>query len=139
MGQPFFPGGACPEGEGAGVSAAVGDGVSSGAGVGDELAFLRFDFVFAVGVGDGVGEAFLCLGEAVGDGVGVAFFAERLRCLCDGVGVGSGSKTFLTFVPNDSSAGCAAPIPPNNIANIKTHFMKPIIAQRFNTGLHQSK
>ena len=123
MGQPFFPGGAYPDGEGAGVSAAVADGVSSGAGVGDGLAFLRFDFAFGVGVENGVGEVFLRFDEAVGDGVGVAFFAERLRCLRDGLGVGSGSKTFLIFVPNDSSAGCAAPILPNNIPNIKTHFM----------------
>ena len=119
MGQPFFPG--------AGVSSALGDGVSVAAGdsvgVGVEDAFLRFDFAFGVGVGDGVGEVFLCFGEAVGDGAVVAFFAERFRCLRDGLGVDSGSKAFFIFVPNDSSAEWVAPIPPNNIANIKTHFM----------------
>ena len=124
MGQPFFPGGACAEGEGAGVSAAVADGVSSGAGVADEIAFLRFDLVLGVGLGDAVVEAFFDFGEAVGDGVDIDFFAERLRCLRVGVGVGSGSKTFLIFVPNDSSVAFAAPMPPNNIAKIKTHFMK---------------
>jgi hypothetical protein len=124
LGQPFFPGGACPEGEGAGVSAAVGDGVSSGAGVGDELAFLRLDLVLGVALGDAVVEAFFDFGEAVGDGVDIDFFAERLRCLRVGVGVGSGSKTFLIFVSNDSSVAFAALMPPNNIAKIKTHFMK---------------
>jgi hypothetical protein len=55
----------------------------------------------SVGLGDGVGEALFGFGEAVGNGVGVAFF---LRCLRDELGVGSGSKAFLIFVPNDSSA-----------------------------------
>ena len=73
-------------------------------GVGD--AFLRFDFVFGVGLGDGVGEAFFCFRSGVGDGVGVAFFFRCLR-----VGVGAGSKTFLIFVPNDSSDASAAEAP----------------------------
>ena len=73
-------------------------------GVGD--AFLRFDLPLGVGLEDGVGEAFLFFGEAVGDGVGVAFFFRCLR-----VGVGDGSKTFLIFVPNDSSAASAAEAP----------------------------
>ncbi len=60
---------------------------------------MRFDLLF--GVGDGVGEAFFDFGEAVGVGVGVVFF---FRCLRDELGVGSGSKVFLIFVPNDSSA-----------------------------------
>ena len=85
-------------------------------GVGD--AFLRFDFVFGVGLGDGVGEAFFCFRSGVGDGVGVAFFFRCLR-----VGVGAGSKTFLIFVPNDSSAASAARSAPNSIAKIKSHFM----------------
>jgi hypothetical protein len=84
-------------------------------GVGD--AFLRFDFAFDVGLGDGVGEAFLRFGKAVGDGVGVAFFAELFRCLRAGVGVGS--RIFLIFVPNDSSAESAPRIVPNKIARIK--------------------
>jgi hypothetical protein len=85
---------------GDGVS--VSDGDSLGVGVGD--AFLRFDFAFDVGLGDGVGEAFFCFGEASGDGLGVDFFTERFRCFRAGVGVGVGSKIFLIFVPNDSSA-----------------------------------
>jgi hypothetical protein len=80
---------------------------------------LRFDFVFGVGLGDGVCEAFFCFGEAAGDGVGVAFFDERFRCLRAGVGVGSGSKAFLIFVPNDSSAASAASIAPTSIETIK--------------------
>jgi hypothetical protein len=79
---------------------------------------LRFDFVFGVGLGDGVGEIFFCFRSAVGDGVGVAFFFRCLR-----VGVGAGSKTFLIFVPNDSSAASAAQSAPNSIAKIKSHFM----------------
>ena len=75
---------------------------------------MRFDLLFAVG--DGVGEAFFRLAEAVGDGVGVAFFDERFRCLRDGVGLGSGSRTFLIFVPNDSSAAFASWSMPNSIA-----------------------
>ena len=120
FGQPFFPEGACPEGEGVVVSAGVSDGVSSGAGVGDGLAFLCFDLLPGVPVGDGVGEVFLFFGEGVGDGD--SFLAERFRCLRAGVGVGAGSRTFLIFVPNDSSAGCTGPMAPNNIAKIKTDF-----------------
>jgi hypothetical protein len=88
---------------------------------------LRFDFVFDIGLGDGVGEAFFCFGEAVGDGVGVAFFDERFRCLRLGVGVG-GSKAFLIFVPKDSSAVSAAWIVPNRIARIRSHFMSSVPA-----------
>jgi len=69
-------------------------------GVGD--ARLRFDLDFGVGLGDGVGEIFLCLGEVVGEGLGVVFFAERFRCLRVGAGVGVGARIFLIFVPNDS-------------------------------------
>lgn len=72
-------------------------------------------------VGDGVGEAFFRLGEAVGDGVAVGFFPERLRCLRDGVGVGVGARIFLIFVPNDSSAAFAACSVPNNIAAMRNH------------------
>ncbi len=94
LGQAFFPGAGRSGGEGVGFSAGLGDGVSVaagdsvGVGVGD--VFLRFDLLL-VGLGDGVGEAF--------------FF----RCLR--VGVGAGSKTFLIFVPNDSSAASAAEAP----------------------------
>src|SRR5207249_11745740 len=114
----------------AGVSAGVGGGLSSAAGLGDGLGFLRFDLLFGVGppaslcealragLGVGVGEAFFCFRSAGGDGVGVAFF---LRCLR--IGVGDGSKTFLIFAPSDSSAASAAPSAPNNIAKIKSHFM----------------
>ena len=74
-----------------------------------------------MGVGDGVGEAFFRLGEAVGDGVAVGLFAERFRCLRDGVGVGVGARIFLIFVPNDSSAAGVAPTAPNKIARIRSH------------------
>jgi hypothetical protein len=80
---------------------------------------LRFDFVFGVAVGDGVGEVFLRFGEAVGDGLGVAFFAERFRCLRVGDGVGVGAKIFLIFVPNDCSATLGVRITPNNSAKTK--------------------
>jgi hypothetical protein len=95
-----------PEGGGVGVSAGVGDGLSSVAGLGDGLGFLRFDLLFGDGLGDGVDKAFFCFRSGVGDGVGVAFFFRCLR-----VGVGDGSKTFLIFVPNDSSAASAAEAP----------------------------
>jgi len=97
-----------PEGGGTAVSAGVGDGLSSGTGLGDGLGFLRFDLPLGAGLGDGVGEAFFCFGEVSGDEVGVAFF---FRCLRAGVGVGAGSKTFLIFVPSDSSAASAAEAP----------------------------
>jgi hypothetical protein len=83
-------------------------------GVGD--ARLRFDLDFGVGLGDGVGEIFLCLGEVVGDGLGVAFFAERVLCFRCGDGVGVGSKIFLIFVPNDSSAAPGVTIAATQIA-----------------------
>jgi len=73
---------------------------------------LDFRFVSGVGLGDGVGEIFFRLGEAVGDGLGVAFFAGRLLCLRVGLGVGVGSRIFLIFVPNDSSALAGATIVP---------------------------
>jgi len=87
---------------------------------------LRFDLLF--GVGDGVGEAFFDFGEAVGVGVGVAFF---FRCLRDELGVGSGSKVFLIFVPNDSWAGYAARSAPNAIATAKKHLITVLNAISF--------
>ncbi len=79
---------------------------------------MRFDLL--LGVGDGVGEAFFCFGEAVGVGVGVVFF---FRCLRDELGVGSGSKVFLIFEPNDSWAEGAASTAPNKITRIRNHFI----------------
>jgi hypothetical protein len=87
---------------------------------------LRFDLLF--GVGDGVGEAFFDFGEAVGAGVGVVFF---FRCLRDELGVGSGSKAFLIFVPNDSSAGYAVRRAPNAIATAKNHLITVLKAISF--------
>jgi hypothetical protein len=81
---------------------------------------LRFDFVFGVGLGDGVGEVFLRFGEAVGEGLGVGFFAERFRCLRVGAGVGVGARIFLIFVPNDSSAALGMTIMPKQIVARKT-------------------
>ena len=85
---------------------------------------MRFDLLF--GVGDGVGEAFFDFGEAVG--VGVALF---FRCLRDELGVGSGSKAFLIFVPNDSWAGYAVPRAPNAIATAKRHLITVLNAISF--------
>ena len=82
---------------------------------------MRFDLLR--GVGDGVGEAFFRLAEAVGDGVGVGFFVECFRYLRDGVGVESGSRTFLILLPNDSSVEGAALTAPNKIARIRNHFI----------------
>jgi hypothetical protein len=65
--------------------------------------------LFGVGVGEGVGEAFFRLGEVVGDGAGVGFFFELFLCLR--TGVGDGAKTFLIFVPSDSSAAGAVEAP----------------------------
>ena len=117
MGAPLFSAPGRGEREGLGVSVGLGIGLSSSVAVGVGDAFLRFDFVFGVAVGDGVGEAFLRFGEAVGDGLGDAFFVECFRCLR--VGAGVGSKIFLIFVPNDSSAAFAAQTVPSNIARIK--------------------
>ena len=100
--------------EGAGVSV----GVSSGSGVGVGLVFFRLGLLFGVGVGEVVGEAFFRLGDVSGDGVGVAFFFRCLR-----LGVGDGSKSFLIFVPSESSAGIATSMAPNRIAKIKSHFI----------------
>jgi hypothetical protein len=97
----------------------VADGDSVGVGVGD--AFFRFDLLFGVGLGDGVGEAFFFFREVLGDGVGVGFFPERVRCLRDGVGLGSGSKTFLNFEPNDSSAASEASTTPNESITSKEY------------------
>jgi hypothetical protein len=112
---------------GSGVSVGLGASVSSGVAVagGDALGmgvgdlFLRFCFVSAVGVGDGVGELFFRFGEAVGDGLRADFFAADFRCFRAGVGVGVGSRIFLIFVPNDSSALPRATIVPKQIAAIR--------------------
>ena len=74
-----------------------------------------FDLVFGVGLGDGVGEVFLRLGEAVGD----AFLVESFRCLRVGAGVGVGARNFLIFVPNDSSAAPGVTIAPKQIVASK--------------------
>ena len=50
---------------------------------------MRFDLLF--GVGDGVGEAFFCFGEAAAVGVGVGSFDECLRCLAE-IGVIDSAK-----------------------------------------------
>jgi hypothetical protein len=111
LGAPFVSALGCGEREGPEVSVGVGDGVSSGLGVGEFR--LCFRFPPGVEVGEGVGETFLCFGEAVGEGVDVAFF---FRCLLFGAGVGVGSKTFLIFLPNDSSALTDITIAPQQIA-----------------------
>lgn len=79
---------------------------------------MRFDLLFGVAVGDGLGEAFFRFGEVSGDGVGVGFFFRCLR-----LGVGDGSKTFLIFVPSDSWTEGAASTAPNNITRIRSHFI----------------
>ena len=91
--------------------------------------FFRFDFVAGVGLGDGVGDVFFRLGEALGDGVGVDFFVARLRCFRVGVGVGVASRSFLIFVPKDSSAAFGATIVPKKIATIRKTRNIALIAE----------
>ncbi len=127
LGAPFFSGVACAVAEGdavgCGVSVGVGAAVSSGVVVADGDAvgvgdlFFRFDFVSGVGLADGAREIFF-FGEAVAEGLGVVFVVERLRCFRDGVGVGVGPRSFLVFVPSDSSAAAGAAIVPNKIATM---------------------
>ena len=82
----------------------------AGLGVGDFL--LRFAVLSGVGLGDEVGELLFRFGEPVGDGLGANFFAADFLCFRAGVGVGVGSRIFLIFVPNDSSALAGATIVP---------------------------
>jgi len=91
--------------------------------------FFPFDFVAGVGLGDGVGDVFFRLGEALGDGVGVDFFVMRLRCFRVGVGVGVASRSFLIFVPKDSSAAFGATIVPKKIATIRKTRNIALIAE----------
>ena len=107
-------------------------------GVGDGLAFLRFDLDLGVAVGDGVGEVFFALGEAVGVGVGVGFLAERFRCLRDGVGVGVVVRNFLIFVPNGSSALLGATFIPKQIAVMRRLRKTMLVADRKSTRLNSS-
>jgi hypothetical protein len=79
------------------------------------VVFLRFDLLFGIGLGDGVGEIFFRFDEVVGDGLGVAFLTECFRCLRVDAGVGVGPKIFLIFVPNDSSAVLGVTITPKQI------------------------
>ena len=112
---------------GCGVSVGPGVSVSSGVavaegdapGLGEGDFFLRFRFVSGVGLGDGVGEIFFRFGEAVGEGLGEDFLAGRFRCFRVGVAVGVASKTFLIFVPNDSSALPGTTFVPKQIAATK--------------------
>ena len=130
LGAPFFSRVGCTVGKGVNVGrgvsiglnvgvssgAAVADGDPLGSGVGDAL--FRFDLAFGVALGEEVGEIFF-FGEAVGDGLGVDFFAVRFRCFRVGLGVGVASKTFLIFVPNDSSALPGATTAPKQIAPMR--------------------
>jgi hypothetical protein len=116
LGAPLFSAAGRGEREGLGVSVGLGTGLSSGVAVGVGDVLLRLDFVFGVGLGDGVGETFFRFGVAVGDGLGVVFFAERVLCFRCGDGVGVGSKIFLIFVPNDSSAAPGVTIAQTQIA-----------------------
>ena len=139
LGAPFFSGVGCAVAEGVavgcGVSIGIGVAVSSGVvladgnvlgfGVGD--LFLRFDFVSGVGLADGAGEIFF-FGEEVGDGLGVDFPVARFRCFRAGVGVGVASKTFLIFVPNDSSAASGAAVVPAKIATVRKSRSIALIA-----------
>jgi hypothetical protein len=113
-------------GDGVSMGVAVAAGDADGVGVGDP--FLRFDFGVVAGLEEGVGEIFFCFGEAEGDGLGVGFFADRFRCLRAGVGVGVGSKIFVSVLPNDSSAASATRTVPNKIVTIKSHFIKSKLA-----------
>jgi len=92
--------------------------------VGVGVLLLRFDLLLGVAVGDGLGEAFFRFGEAVGDGVGVGFFVECFRCLRLGVGLGSGSRTFLIFEPSESSAAFATWSVPIEIAKTRSSFRR---------------
>ena len=113
-------------GDGASAGATVADGDAVGVGVGDD--FLCVDFVFGVGLGDGVGEVFFLFGEAVGEGLGSDFFTGRFRCFRVGVGVGVGSKIFLIFAPNDSSAARGLVTAPKRIALITRALNVVLIA-----------
>ena len=137
LGAPFLSGVGCAVSEGVnvgrGVSVGLGVGVSAGVAVagGDTLgwgvgdAFFRFDLVFGIALGEGVGEIFF-FGEAVGDGLGVDFFG--FRCFRVGLGVGVASKTFLIFVPKDSSAASASRTEANNVATIKNTRSSILVA-----------
>ena len=114
--MPLFSAAGRGEREGLGVSVGLEAGLSSGVAVGVGDARLRFDLDFGVGLGDGVGETFFRFGVAVGDGPGVVFFAERVLCFRCGDGVGVGSRIFLIFAPNDSSAAPGVTIAPTQIA-----------------------
>ena len=111
MGAPFFCAVGRGEREALGVSVGLETALSSGVAVGVGDALLRFDFAFGVGLGDGVGEIFLCLGEAVG----VAFLAELVLCFRCGDGVGVGARIFLIVVPNDCSPAPGVTIMPKQI------------------------
>src|SRR6266705_1899930 len=116
FGAPFFCG--IGEGVGLGCGVSVGVGVTLGVGVvvssGGTVADGDAD-----SLGTGVGDPFFRLGEALGDGVGVDFFVTRLRCFRVGVGVGVASRSFLIFVPSDSSAAPGATIVPKRMAAIR--------------------
>ena len=71
----------------------------------------------------------LLLRRRAGDGVGVDFFAGCFRCFRVGVGVGVGSRNFLIFVPNDSSAAFGTTIAPKKMATIRKTRSIALIAE----------
>jgi hypothetical protein len=115
-----------------GPGEAAGDSVGEELGVGEDLRFFFFGEAFGEDSGEGLGEDFFFFGEgealgagfSVGVGLGVFFLAEGVGDFSGdafgfgegdlsavaffflrGAGVGVGAKIFLSFVPNDSSAG----------------------------------
>ena len=89
-------------------------GEDSGEGVGDDFFFLEEALAAGVSAGVGLGDDFsfgegdfsgVAVGFGVGDFSAVDFFFVCFR----GVGVGVAAKIFFIFVPNDSAAGaCTA-------------------------------
>jgi hypothetical protein len=126
----FFAGVECKASQGVAegrpVSVGLRDGVSAGATVADEEAVgtgvengsFRLDFFFGVALGEAVAEAFLLCGDAVADALGTGSLARCFRRFRVGVGVGVGSKVFLIFAPNDSSAASGAATAPKRIVQI---------------------
>lgn len=126
-------GGSLASGVGLGLGEDAGDSGRDGVGVGEALCvFFFLGEAVDEDSGEGIGEGCLFFGEeealglasaafflgdgdfsgdAIGGGEGdfsaVAFFFECFR----GVGVGVGAKTFLSLVPNDSSARAFAATP----------------------------
>ena len=105
----------------------------SGVGVGEDFFFFADEDGLGLGVAEGVGLAaafFFGDGDFSDDGVGDSWGVDFFFLCFRGVGVGVGARIFLSFVPNDSSAGARTATPEISAITIRRLLICRIEAGR---------